>query len=43
LILITQNTLTVRYAPFLVFKERASKITDDISLCQAFLISGKII
>jgi len=26
LILFTQNTLTVRYAPFLVFKERESNI-----------------
>ena len=37
LILFTQNTLTVRYAPFLVFKERVSNIAELFYFCQGKL------
>jgi len=37
LILFTQNTSTVRYAPFLVFKERVSNIAELFYFCQGEL------
>ena len=37
LILFTQNTSTIRYAPFLVFKERVSNIAELFYFCQGEL------